>query len=328
MISIEAIKVFCSVDSTRGSIMRPGLVGGKVVATDGRVIVEVAVEEISPESLAGVEWSENFPDYVKHLGWEGHWREALTPFEMPPVPPKVSKMVECDCEGGKDEFGDTCENCDGKGSWEDLSGWRVEGSLFAMAGHLVSRVLTLPGVRWYEPAFGSPWQWVKDPFRFCFGETGRGLLMPLRKATGAEVSKGGGSSKDRKERRKDSAVMIKHPLNPQFNAAVLSGRKFTTIRDKPWPVWADVMLYNWTGAPYRSKQRDVAAVIVESETEIIISNDGHTVTFYPENVDGISLHETEGFDSLSDLQSWFGRLVKPGEMVTKYLMRFRLAPKN
>ena len=119
--------------------------------------------------------------------------------------------------------------------------------------------------------------------------------------------------------------MIKRTLDPRFTQAVLDGRKFTTIREKPWPVWKDIMLYNWSGAAYRSKQRDVAAVIVESETEILISNDGYTVTFYPDNVDGIPLHKTEGFESLSDLQAWFAKGGKPGEMATKHLMRFRLA---
>lgn len=122
--------------------------------------------------------------------------------------------------------------------------------------------------------------------------------------------------------------MIKRPIDPRFNQAVLDGRKFTTIREKPWPVWKDVMLYNWSGAAYRSKQVDVAAVIVESETEILICNDGHAVTFYPDDVDGISLHETEGFESRSDLETWFAKVVKPGERATKHLMRFRLLRKE
>lgn len=40
--------------------------------------------------------------------------------------------------------------------------------------------------------------------------------------------------------------MIKRPLDKRFNAAVLTGKKFTTIRGKPWPVGVPIMLYNWS----------------------------------------------------------------------------------
>ena len=36
----------------------------------------------------------------------------------------------------------------------------------------------------------------------------------------------------------------------------------TTIRDKPWPIGVPIMLYYWSGKPYRSKQVDIAPVIV------------------------------------------------------------------
>ena len=57
--------------------------------------------------------------------------------------------------------------------------------------------------------------------------------------------------------------MIKRPLNPRFSDAVREGRKFTTIRADLWPVGVPIMLYNWSGAAYRSKQIDVAAIIVQ-----------------------------------------------------------------
>lgn len=40
---------------------------------------------------------------------------------------------------------------------------------------------------------------------------------------------------------------------------------------------------------------------------------------------GIPLHESEGFESREEMDDWFRRLVKPGQTVTKALMRFRLA---
>jgi hypothetical protein len=117
--------------------------------------------------------------------------------------------------------------------------------------------------------------------------------------------------------------MIKRPLNARFSPKVLDGTKFTTIRSKPWPVYKDIMLYNWSGAAYRSKQIDVCAVMVESENEIIITNVEGIVTFTPDEVDGIPLHVTEGFDSASELQAWFENLVKPGQTVVRHLMRFK-----
>ena len=117
--------------------------------------------------------------------------------------------------------------------------------------------------------------------------------------------------------------MIKRPLNARFNMTVSSGRKFTTIRDNPWPVWKEVMLYNWSGAAYRSKQVDVFVVLVESENEILISNNEDQMVFTPHEVDGIQLYVSEGFDSWEEMNDWFRKIVKPGQTVTKHLMRFK-----
>ena len=118
--------------------------------------------------------------------------------------------------------------------------------------------------------------------------------------------------------------MIKRPLNPQFSSAVLEGRKFTTIREKPWPVGVPIMLYNWSGAAYRSKQIDVCTVVVDGTTEIQITNDpkiGMRYSIYA--ADQIALWSTEGFDSRVGLDNWFRPLVKSGQTITKHLMRFR-----
>jgi hypothetical protein len=119
--------------------------------------------------------------------------------------------------------------------------------------------------------------------------------------------------------------MLKRPLNPRFNKAVLEGRKFTTIRAAPWPVWIEVILYNWSGPAYRSKQVDVATVLVESENEILITNSAGQMVYFPDSVDGIPIHQTEGFSTMTEMDEWFEKLVKPGETTTKHLMRFRLS---
>jgi hypothetical protein len=120
--------------------------------------------------------------------------------------------------------------------------------------------------------------------------------------------------------------MIKRPLHERFSVAVARGEKFTTIRDKPWPVGVPIMLYNWTGKPYRSPQCDVAAIIVSGFWPIQIAHrptDGKMLYAYGmENAK--ELHETEGFQTREEMDDWFRPLVKPGKTVRKHLMRFSI----
>ena len=86
------------------------------------------------------------------------------------------------------------------------------------------------------------------------------------------------------------------------------------------------MLYNWSGAAYRSKQVDVAAVIVEAAHEISMWEQSGTYKIRPaEEINlGKPLWQCEGFASREDMDAWFREVVKPGQVVTKHLMRFRL----
>lgn len=118
--------------------------------------------------------------------------------------------------------------------------------------------------------------------------------------------------------------MIKRPLNPRFREPVLAGEKTTTIRDKAWPVGVPIMLYNWTGAAYRSKQSDACPVIVRGFCTIRITHreDGGMIYAYG-RVNERPLHETEGFTSRAEMDEWFRPLVKRGQTVEKTLMSFR-----
>lgn len=119
--------------------------------------------------------------------------------------------------------------------------------------------------------------------------------------------------------------MIKRPLNPRFSQAVLDGRKTTTIRNSFWRADVPIMLYNWSGVAYRSKQTDVAPVIVKGVLPIEIHRRADGEMFYASNLSGARmLHETEGFESREEMDAWFRPLIKPGQTVTKCLMRFRL----
>lgn len=119
--------------------------------------------------------------------------------------------------------------------------------------------------------------------------------------------------------------MIKRPLHPRFSQAVLDGIKTTTIRDSFWPTDVPIMLYNWSGASYRSKQVDVAAVMVEGVHPIEISNDEKMGMRYSIHaVQQVALWATEGFASRAEMDAWFRTLVKPRQSFVKNLMRFRL----
>ena len=120
--------------------------------------------------------------------------------------------------------------------------------------------------------------------------------------------------------------MIKRPLNARFSTAVLDGVKFTTIREKPWPVGKPIMLYHWSGAAYRSQQVDVAPIIVMGFWPIQIAQTEEGIMRYSYGMENAKpLWQTEGFESASALDAWFRPLVKPGQSVTHHLMRFRLA---
>jgi hypothetical protein len=121
--------------------------------------------------------------------------------------------------------------------------------------------------------------------------------------------------------------MTKRPLASRFNQAVLDELKFTTIRDKHWPVGKPIMLYNWSGKAYRSRQADIAAVVVMGFWTIRITRlaDGR-MEYEHGMVNAKPLWQTEGFASQAEMDDWFRPLTKPGQTLTKALMRFRLAP--
>lgn len=118
--------------------------------------------------------------------------------------------------------------------------------------------------------------------------------------------------------------MIRRPINAQFNVKVLNGQKTTTIRTRPWPVGVPIMLYNWAGLPYRSRQVDVCEIVVKGFWTVRITHrmDGGMIYAYGRASD-TPIHETEGFDSRSKMDEWFRPLVKPGQTIEKYLTLFR-----
>ena len=124
--------------------------------------------------------------------------------------------------------------------------------------------------------------------------------------------------------------MIKRPLDERFGDKVRQEIKITTIRDSQWPVGKPIMLYHWEGKPYRSKHKDVTAIVVLGFWSIDITR--HQLDDEMEYRHGMEnereIWETEGFDSQEAMDDWFRPLVKPGATIYKSLMRFRLATPN
>ncbi len=114
--------------------------------------------------------------------------------------------------------------------------------------------------------------------------------------------------------------MIRRSLNKRFVEAVLSDTKTTTIRENAWPVGVPIRLFTWTGAPYRSKQQDVAMVVVREVKQVRINHlpDGAILI----EGGGPRLHETEGFRDEEDMAAWFRGVVPLAQSWPQNLMRF------
>lgn len=121
--------------------------------------------------------------------------------------------------------------------------------------------------------------------------------------------------------------MIKRPVHHRFRDAVLEGRKITTMREKPWPVGVPIILYHWTGAPYRSKHADVAVIEVLQTDWVEITRNlngglrygrlGNFELPWP-------LWVCEGFGARADMDEWFEPLMKKAPKITRHLMLFRV----
>ena len=118
--------------------------------------------------------------------------------------------------------------------------------------------------------------------------------------------------------------MLKRPLNPRFSQAVRDGIKVTTMRENPWPVGTPIMLYNWSGRAYRSKQINVAEIIVLKTSVVTITRTVLGMGYWEKSNDSFldSLWKTEGFPSQKDMDEWFAKLVKHGQSLDRHLMTF------
>ena len=86
------------------------------------------------------------------------------------------------------------------------------------------------------------------------------------------------------------------------------------------------MLYNWSGAPYRSKQADVCPVVVRGFWTIIITHNSDGRMVYDCGKEsGPPLFESEGFSTQEEMDDWFRPLIERSTGLKKTLMLFALA---
>lgn len=117
--------------------------------------------------------------------------------------------------------------------------------------------------------------------------------------------------------------MLKRPLKTHFREKVLKGIKTTTLRDTPWPIGKPIMLYSWSGKPYRSKQDDLVPVEVLDINQVVITHFKITEMIVYWGYTNECWHK-EGFDSQKDMDNYFKSCIKPGKNVTKYMMTFKV----
>jgi hypothetical protein len=179
MIPLSVIQLFATTDETRYILTRPRIIDGKVVATDGRILVEVPESEVSIDELEVLDG--NYPDYLKVL--EPQIPVNPEPLALPELPKEPAKVTCCECRGSGEfvcNCPDCCEDhpcelCDGEGSYSDRSKWRLETPEIHLGGYYVAKAIQLPSLQWFKPAVEG------GPAYFTFGNGGRGLLMPMRK---------------------------------------------------------------------------------------------------------------------------------------------------
>lgn len=118
--------------------------------------------------------------------------------------------------------------------------------------------------------------------------------------------------------------MLKRPLNSRFAHKVLAGVKVCTIRDNPWPLGVPLMLYQWSGAPYRSKHRDLAVVKVHTIEQITISHLASGIVISGAIHLSTPLWKREGFDNPAEMDAWFSAKIPKGRAHRCHLMHFKL----
>lgn len=99
-------------------------------------------------------------------------------------------------------------------------------------------------------------------------------------------------------------------FKPQFAEAIRTGAKRQTIRPRFVPKLGErLSLREWTGLPYRSKQRELAQVMVTEMFSITIQDQSmmiNGVDATPEEIKALTI--ADGFRNEKEMRQWFAEV--------------------
>lgn len=165
------LQPFCGTDECRFYLMKPFSRDGFTWATDGHIMVRVALREDVPDT------SKAFKQGTPLEGIDS--ATFLRPmFELPPAPTQIGPCKACEGRGCDHDCPDCeciCEKCHGSGDMdaEKAISTNIGAEVFCLA--YVRQMLSLPEVEIETPRTKSSMK----PFFFRFAE-GVGVLMPRR----------------------------------------------------------------------------------------------------------------------------------------------------
>ncbi|CAB4159004.1 hypothetical protein UFOVP736_40 [uncultured Caudovirales phage] len=158
----------------RESLHHPRIVGDRIVATNGKVIVHALISEIMLDPDYPITSHPKFPNYQSIF--ESVTNEHCV--TLPPLP-ACPADVECsECRGSgiitcsKCEHDHDCKKCTGTGWIEGASHWDLSLGEERYNARLISHILALPHPTFYHCQVG---------LYFQFGQSGHGILSRLPK---------------------------------------------------------------------------------------------------------------------------------------------------
>lgn len=165
------LKPFCSTDETRPYLLKPFSRDGFTYATNGHIMVRVALRHDVPD--VDKKFNQNAP--LAGVDETTFFRPS---FELPPAPTQTGECTLCEGRGFDHDCPDcecVCEICKGEGNVdvEKNISTAVGPTLFAL--NYVRQILSLAGVE----IATLPKKANEKPLLFRFDE-GVGALMPLR----------------------------------------------------------------------------------------------------------------------------------------------------
>lgn len=106
---------------------------------------------------------------------------------------------------------------------------------------------------------------------------------------------------------------------------VLADKKTTTIRASAWPIMKPIMLFSWSGKPYRSPQVIVCPIVVTAVERLDVQKSVLGMGYWRPGTDEYreGLWKSEGFYSQNEMDAWFMDSLKKFATYPMWMMTFR-----